>query len=106
LSFVIAGAVLALPVQPAVAAPCSDLDMVVATFASHGASVYIIPPERLAVVARDAEAITGNHYPGVTRGFLVRGKQSLIIGLEIGGCLLDPIRLPLTSPNAPKVAAA
>ncbi len=106
LSFVVAGAALAVPVQPAAAAPCSDLDMVVATFLSHGTAVYIIPPDRLAVVAHDAEAITGAHYPGVTRGFLVKGKQTLIIGFEIGGCLLDPIRLQLPPPNAPKVAAA
>jgi hypothetical protein len=80
-------------IGPAAAAPCSDLDMVVATFLGRGASVYMIPTDRLPLVAHDAEELTGGHFDGVTRGFLVRGKQELVLGFEIGGCLLDPIRL-------------
>lgn len=90
------------PSTPAAAATCSDLDMVVATFASHGASVYMIPPERLPLVAHDAEALTGGHYVGVTRGFLVKGKTGFVLGFEIGGCLLDPI----TIKNPPLSTAA
>jgi len=91
---------------PAAAAPCSDLDMVVATFTSHGASVYMIPGERLQVVAHDAEELTGAHYAGVTRGFLVLGKEELVIGLEIGGCLIDPIRVRVPPQYAAEVGTA
>jgi hypothetical protein len=86
---------------PRAAATCSDLDMVVATFVSRGASVYMIPPERLPLVAQDAEALTGAHYVGVTRGFLVKGKVGFVLGFEIGGCLLDPITI-----KAPPISTA
>jgi hypothetical protein len=90
----------------ACAAPCSDLDLVVANFVSHGASVYLIPGERLDLVAHDAEALTGGHYAGVTRGFLVRGKEELVLGFEIGGCLIDPIRLKAPPQHIAQTGAA
>jgi hypothetical protein len=94
-------AICSLDIPAVTAAPCSDLDMVVALFQSHGAAVFMIPPDRLPLVARDAQAITGGHYDGVTRGFLVRGKGGFVLGFEIGGCLVDPIKLEI-----PKVEAS
>ena len=88
------------------AASCGDLDMVVSTFVSHGAAVYMIPPDRLALVARDAEQLTGARYSGVTRGFLVKGKQGFVLGFEIGGCLLDPIQLKTPPLYSAAIAAA
>lgn len=91
---------------PAAAAPCSDLDTVVAAFVSRGASVYMIPGERLPLVTRDAEELTGAHYFGVTRGFLVRGKDELVLGFEVAGCLIDPIRLKAPPQLTAEVGAA
>lgn len=90
----------------AVAAPCSDLDMVVATFATHGTSVYMIPAERLQLVAHDAEELTGARYAGVTRGFLVRGKETIVLGFEIAGCLIDPITLKAPPQYMAEIGAA
>lgn len=93
---------------PDVAPPmieCSKLDAVVATFVGHGTSVYMIPADRLALVAQDAETVTGTHYSGVTRGFLVAAQDSVLLGLEVGGCLLDPIRLALPSSDTPQISA-
>ena len=98
------GGTLATP-APA-AAPCSDLDMVVSAFASRGAAVYMIPAERLQLVARDAEELTGGHYQGVTRGFLVKSDDGFVLGFEIGRCLIDPIQLPAAPTTSAQIAAA
>ena len=91
---------------PGIAAPCSDLDMVVATFAIHGTSVYMLPAERLQLGAHDAEELTGARYAGVTRGFLVRGKETIVLGFEIAGCLIDPITLKAPPLYTAEIGAA
>lgn len=97
---------LALGPGPASAAPCSDFDMVAATFLGHGATVYIIPSQRLQLVVRDAEDLTGARYSGVTRGFLVPGEAELVLGFEIGGCLIDPIRIKAPPQYTAAIGAA
>ena len=95
-----ATAALGVAASGATAASCSDLDMVVAVFQSHGAAVFMIPPDRLALVARDAQAITGGNYANATRGFLVRGEHGVVLGFEIGGCLVDPVKLEIPKAEA------
>ena len=78
---------------PAADAQCTSLDTVVLGFQGQGANVFMIPTERLAAVAQDTSLITGDSYEGVTRAFIAQGKGSVVLGLEVGGCLLDPIFL-------------
>lgn len=91
----------AIPFGPAAAAPmpavppagCVDMDRVVAGFRNHGEHVYLIPSDRLPTIVRDASEITRQSYGFVTRGFLVLGPASIVLGFEVGGCLGNPIEL-------------
>ena len=70
---------------------CPNFDSVVSTFQSRGANVTMIPVDRLPAVSEDTSLVTGDTYEGVTRGFLAQGTSGVVIGLEVGGCLMDPI---------------
>jgi hypothetical protein len=89
-----AGLVALAPLPATAAAPrCTDMDNVVAALESEGAPLLLIPAERLSRVVQDTSEITRRSYPFVTRGFLVAGRSSILLGFESGGCLLDPITL-------------
>jgi len=70
---------------------CTSLDTVVHDFEAKGANVLIIPSDRLQAVVQDTSLYTGDSYQDVTRGFIAQGPGGVVLGLEIGGCLLDPI---------------
>lgn len=70
---------------------CTSLDTVVHDFQTRGANVLIIPADRLQAVVQDTSLYTGDSYQGVTRGFMAQGPGGVVLGLEIGGCLIDPI---------------
>jgi len=70
---------------------CTSLDTVVHDFKNKGAVVYMIPTDRLPAVVQDTSLYTGDSYQDVTRGFLAQAPGGVVLGLEIGGCLLDPI---------------
>ena len=84
--------------SPTIAGECTSYDATLAAIQAKGYAPFIIPTERLDKVAVDAEAITGEHYEHPTRGFLVVGEVETVLGLEIGGCLLDPIRMATPKP--------
>jgi hypothetical protein len=72
---------------------CVSMDAVIAHYANEGTPIFLIPPGRLPTVLRDTSEITRQTFPFVSRGFLVAGKSSLVLGFESGGCLLAPVVL-------------
>ena len=73
------------------AASCTSYDAVLTAQKSHGVLSVVIAPEHLEKVAADAERTTGLHTGTPTRGFLLLGNGIAVLGLEVGGCLLDPV---------------
>ncbi len=49
-----------------------------------------------ALINRAKEAAGGPLVDGITRGFLAVGNGRSSIGLEVDGCLLDPIEIKAT----------
>lgn len=73
------------------AGECTNYDQTVAEIERQGAKLFFIAPARLPKTVADAEAITGETYGVAERGFLIVGSVNTVLGLEVGGCLLDPI---------------
>ena len=80
-------------VTAADASSCTTYDEVLAAQQSRGVLSMIIAPQWLQKVVLDTEAITGVHTPAPTRGFLLIGNGYVVAGLEVDGCLLDPVYL-------------
>lgn len=89
----IAGALLLAPMS-AVAQECEyRFDPIIGEFSAAGAPVQIIPDADLPKFVEVAEAITGKMLRDTTRGFLVIAGGTILLGLEVDGCLIDPIPL-------------
>lgn len=60
-----------------------------------------VPEADLANVLMNLEADTGLELDGATRVFFVMTETSIVFGVELDGCLLDPIivSVPLTPVN-------
>lgn len=69
-------------IQPADAQTCDSFDEVIARFPQ----AQLLEPEQL-------ETISENSGQAVTRGFLTPYLGYMVMGLEVGGCLLPPIPL-------------
>jgi hypothetical protein len=98
-SALVAGALLLGLASSAVAEDCAQFDAVVAKAIADGYSIYVIPEANLPQTVKDVEAITGDDYGKVTRGFLGFEPGVTTVGLEANGCLYAPIRL-LKPPEA------
>jgi hypothetical protein len=66
-------------------------DEVVKQFADAGQPVFEVPATDLPKIIADLDAATGVAHPGVTRAFLIAANGFLMLGIEVGGCLLDAI---------------
>lgn len=66
-------------------------DAVAAEFAAAGSPVAEIGAEDLPKIVTELEAITGQKYPNVTRGFVASAGGQLILGFESNDCLLPPV---------------
>lgn len=87
----VAGALLLAPMS-VVAQECAfPFDPVVGEFSAAGAPIEIIPDADLPTFVQLVEASTGVKLKGVTRGFLVIAGGNILLGLEVDGCLIDPI---------------
>lgn len=70
------------------------MDEVISTeFAPKGIPFEMIKAEDLPDLLAKLEAATGQKYEGVTRAFVANISGNVILGLEVGGCLIDPILL-------------
>lgn len=78
-------------IHPAFAAQCTSYDATVAAIRAHGHEPFFIAPAKLPKTVADAEELTGETYGTASRGFLLVGPDKIALGLEVGGCLLDPI---------------
>lgn len=87
-------------IHPGFAQDCSTYDEEVANAKSQGATPFEIPPANLPKVVADTEAITGDDYGDVSRGFLVFLPDVLLIGFEHNGCLYAPILIAKPKPDA------
>lgn len=86
-----AGALALAFATPAVADECASFDTVVARMTAAGATIDRISADRLAAEVAEADRISGDAHVNVTRAFEISGPGGKAIGLEIAGCLLDPI---------------
>jgi len=90
----IAGALLLASISAVQAAECEfPFDATIASFASEGATPYIIPADKLPEVVAGLEAADGIELGDVTRGFLVSAGGSILLGLEVDDCLLPPFKV-------------
>lgn len=83
----------AVSLSRAFGAECTDYNEIMDYLLGKGAHLDIIPTDKLQAEADRAKLLTGITYEGVTRAFELYGPGGRVIGLEIGGCLLDPIRV-------------
>jgi len=77
------------------------VEEVVANFAAANHPVTMLDAATIPKAVDDIKVKTGTTFEGVTRAFVVNTGQQVLLGLEVGGCLLPPI--PLT--DAPAVHA-
>lgn len=77
--------------RPVDAAECTSYDHELVRFRAVGKTPIEIPAGQLAKTVLDLTAITDQPYAGVTRGFVDVEGDVTVFGLEIAGCLLDPI---------------
>ena len=76
------------------AAECDfEFDSTIGQLSAEGIPVSIIDPVDLPGIVDGVEAISGEEYGDVTRGFFVQANGHLLLGLEVGGCLLPKIVL-------------
>lgn len=85
-------------IHPAFAQDCSTYDAVFARAVETGMKPFAIPAANLAKFVEDVEAVTGDNYGTVSRGFLLFVPGKLVVGLEHDGCLYQPIEI--VSPKA------
>jgi len=91
-TLLIAGAFACLPFA-ANAQECVLLDDIVQELATIGATAVLIEPEVLGEVVAEVESVDGLDLGDVTRGFFVAVDGSIVIGFEVAGCLLPPVRI-------------
>lgn len=93
-NLLIAGALaLALSV-PAAAQECLyPFDETLATLQDNGMATVVVADEDLPAIVAKVEELTGVELDGVTRAFFVNTGVSVLIGLEVDGCLMPPIKL-------------
>ena len=83
------------------AAECDfPFDATVGELSAAGAPVAIIDPTELDQIVGAVETMLGTDYGDVTRGFFVEAGGKILLGLEVDGCLLEPINLGLASSSA------
>lgn len=87
-------ALVALLTLPATACD-NTMDAVAAQYAVLGHPVTMLNGPDLPDMLAEVSASTGETYRDVTRAFIAEGSKGLLLGLEIGGCLLPPILLML-----------
>lgn len=58
---------------------------------ANGYPVVIVPDADLPALLAEVESLTGESYGDVTRAFLANVDGTVLLGLEVGGCLLPPI---------------
>lgn len=76
------------------AAECEfPFDETVAAFAAEGAPIAVIDPVELPAIVEKVEAMTGEDFGEVTRGFFAQAGGQILLGLEVDGCLLPPVNL-------------
>lgn len=91
-TLLIAGAFACLSFGACAAEECEfAFEPTIAEFAAAGAPVVEVPASDLPKLVAEVEAVTGEEYGDVTRGFLVRVADVVLLGLEVDGCLLPPI---------------
>lgn len=65
----------------------------VADFSAAGAPIVVIEPADLPGIVKKVEAMTGEDFGEVTRGFFAQAGGQILLGLEVDGCLLPPVNL-------------
>lgn len=85
---------------PAVsAAECEfPYDTVIGEFADAGAPVVEVPADALPDLVARIEADMGEEYGNVQRGFIAQVGGRLLLGLEVDGCLIEPIVVGTLAP--------
>lgn len=88
----LAGALLLASASAVNAAECEfPFGDVVGSFAAAGARVAIIPETELAEVVDKTEELFGLELGEATRGFFAVAGGKVLLGLEVDGCLLEPV---------------
>lgn len=77
--------------RPARAAECFVFEAQLARMVDAGAHVVVAKWAGVRDVVRFVELNKGTHYEHVTRAFMVFLSDRIIVGLEVDGCLLDPV---------------
>jgi len=80
-------------------AECTDYDSTVAYIEQQGVRLFFIAPARLPKTVADAEDALGKSFGEASRGFLLVGSVNTVLGLEVSGCLLDPIYIKNPRPD-------
>jgi hypothetical protein len=79
---------------PAFAAECQfEFDDTVIQLPAAGIPVALIEAADLQDIVEKVEALSGEEYGVVTRGFFAQDNGELLLGLEVDGCLLPKIIL-------------
>ena len=96
----VAGAFACLAV-PASAAECDAVfEDIIAKLTEGGAPIAMIPTDDLQDIANGAESLLGKDIGEATRGFFTEVRGQTLLGLEVDGCLLDPIHLGFSGTGA------
>lgn len=76
------------------AAECEfPFDKTIGEFSAAGAPIVVIEPADLPGIVEKVEAMTGEDFGEVTRGFFAQAGGQILLGLEVDGCLLPPVNL-------------
>jgi hypothetical protein len=81
------------------AAECEfPFDTMIGEFSAAGAPIIVIEPADLPAIVEKVQAIVGHPLGEVTRGFFVQAGGKVLLGLEVDGCLIEPIFLGFVQP--------
>lgn len=61
-----------------------------------GHPATVVPTESIPEMLEGLSDMTGDEYDGVTRAFVANVSGTILLGLEVGGCLLPPIVIATT----------
>lgn len=78
---------------------CYKFDDLTRILAGRGFPVYVIPDVKLPGYLDKIEKQTGKRYENVSRAFVTTSGNTVSYGLEVDGCLIPKIDVPVTNPD-------
>lgn len=76
---------------PSVAQDCIPFDGLVGEISTTGVPLHVFTKGELEEITPALEEISGKDLEGATRAFIFASPKGLVVGVEIDGCVIEPI---------------